>query len=548
MASVHDRIGKRSTSYRVTFLLHTTDGPWQRAKTFNSKSDANTFLSIANLIESKSKMNLAPPEEVDLWVKQGYLSLDEARRTFPFFAARLQAEKKAYVPVDWRIIEEEYSDTRIDRAGDKDELSDNHRTKMGLFRRVKRWLQEEHSTLELTRSDVTARLRLMRNNGHKAQTRKHWLSAFNLIADIAVRLGMMYENPAKSTTDAKDKITISVPARPKYVKRMLLPQHIAQAMLSWRPNIDVQGMINEERSHERKQARKPHALASVRLERLNQLPDLLRRTDVMDVLNISNASLKRYVAQGILPKPGYANPKARKGWCIRRQDLIDHVVRANQQQLAKTRIVRLKPEHTTMRGCFPLALRLGLWAGLRNSEVVWLPWEHVDLEERRLFIGKVTSPLGRTWAPKSDIDNEEAETKERWIGMNPDLRNYFIEEKERQQSVGIKTFFVFPAGVVNRPVEHGKPLSAKTLNDAFQKHLQWAGFPKQKKLTFYSLRHTFCTELLRAGVAIEDVRDRMGHTDIRTTQTYLHAEKTDRHIEDVLLETFASDEVPQQTQ
>lgn len=97
-------------------------------------------------------------------------------------------------------------------------------------------------------------------------------------------------------------------------------------------------------------------------------------------------------------------------------------------------------------------------------------------------------------------------------------------------------------------MEPEEPLGAKTLNDAFQKHLEWAGFPKQDKLTFYSLRHTFCTELLRASVPIEEVRDRMGHTDIRTTQTYLHAEKTDRHIEDVLLKAFASDEDPRQTQ
>ena len=474
--------------------------------------------------------------------------MEEAVAAFPFYAAQLDADRKSRAPVDWALIEEEYSDTRIDRAGDKDELSDNHRTKMGLFRRVKRWLQEEHSTLELTRSDVEARLRFMRNNGHKAQTRKHWLSAFNLIADIAVRLGMMYENPAKSATHAKDMITVSVPSRPKYVKRRLLPHHIAQSMLDWRPEIDSEGTISVERTHERKESRKPHILASVRIEQLKQFPETLSRTDVMDALNISYASIKRYVTQGVLPKPAYTNPKARKGWLIRREDLVEYVNNAHHQHLAKTRIVRLKPEHTTMRGCFPLALRLGLWAGLRNSEIVWLPWEHVDIEERLLFIGKVISPLGRTWAPKSDIDNEEAGTKERWLGMNPDLCKYIIKEKERQQSVGIKTFFVFPGGVVNRPVEHGKPLGAKTLNDAFQKHLQWAGFAKEKKLTFYSLRHTFCTELLRAGVAIEDVRDRMGHTDIRTTQTYLHAEKTDRHIEDVLLKTFASDEAPQQTQ
>lgn len=358
-----------------------------------------------------------------------------------FLCGTVNADRKSRVPVDWALIEEEYSDARIDRAGDKDELSDNHRTKMGLFRRVKRWLQEEHSTLELTRSDVEARLRFMRSDGHKAQTRKHWQYAFNMIADIAVRLGMMYENPAKSATNDKDKITVSVPSRPKYVKRIPLPKHMAQAMLDWRPALDEDGMVNEGRTHERKESRKPHILLSVNLEDLRQSAEALSRADVMDALNISYASVKRYISQGILPKPSYSNPIAHKGWSIKRQDLIDHVVRIHEDQRAKTRIVRLKPEHTTMRGCFPLALRLGLWAGLRNGEIVWLPWDHVHIEERRLFIGQVISPLGRAWSPKSDIDNEEAGTKERWLGMNPDLCNYFFKERERQEAAEIKTFF-----------------------------------------------------------------------------------------------------------
>jgi integrase len=542
MAFIETRALKTKTTYRVHFILKVNGEEVIPKPKFDTRDDAENFLPIAMTIENKVKSQTAPPQEVSLWVSQGYLDQDTAARVFPIYAALLDADKKARVPIDWNLIEEEYSDAKIDRSGDKDELSDNHRTKMSLFRRVKQWLTEEHSTLELIRSDVEARLRFMRNNGHKAQTRKHWLYAFNTIADIAVRLGMMYENPAKSATDEKDRITISVPSRPKYVKRILLPKHMAQAMLNWRPKIDEDGMVNEEQNHERKEGRKPHALLSVKIESLRKLPEEINRADAMSALNISYTSVKRYVAQGVLPKPSYSEPKAFKGWFIRRHDLISHVARIHEDQLAKTRIVRLRPEHTTMRGCFPLAFRLGLWAGLRNSEAVWLPWEHVRIEERQLFIGRVISPLGRVWSPKSNIDNEEDGTKERWLGINPNLCNYFIKERERQEAAGIKTFFVFPSGVVNRPVEQGKPLGAKTLNDAFQKHLQWAGFPKQDKLTYYSLRHTFCTELLRAGVSIEDVRDRMGHTDIRTTQTYLHAEKTDKHIEDVLLETFASDD------
>ena len=59
-------------------------------------------------------------------------------------------------------------------------------------------------------------------------------------------------------------------------------------------------MVNEERTHERKESRKPHILLPVNLEDLKQLPEVLSRADTMDALNISYASVKRYVLQGIL--------------------------------------------------------------------------------------------------------------------------------------------------------------------------------------------------------------------------------------------------------
>jgi len=94
----------------VSPWLQTSQGPWQRTKTFDTKSDTNTFVLIVAVIESKSKMNLAPPEELDLWVKQNYLTMEEAVAAFPFYAAQLDADRKSRVPVDWALIEEEYSD------------------------------------------------------------------------------------------------------------------------------------------------------------------------------------------------------------------------------------------------------------------------------------------------------------------------------------------------------------------------------------------------------------------------------------------------------
>jgi site-specific recombinase XerD len=40
----------------------------------------------------------------------------------------------------------------------------------------------------------------------------------------------------------------------------------------------------------------------------------------------------------------------------------------------------------------------------------------------------------------------------------------------------------------------------------------------------HTLRHAFATRYLQKGGNLEDLRDLLGHSDIRTTQRYLHGD------------------------
>jgi integrase/recombinase XerD len=57
-----------------------------------------------------------------------------------------------------------------------------------------------------------------------------------------------------------------------------------------------------------------------------------------------------------------------------------------------------------------------------------------------------------------------------------------------------------------------------------------AGIAAAGRLSPHSLRHSFATELLGAGVPLQDVQDAMGHADPRTTRRYDRSRHNlDRH-------------------
>jgi len=68
----------------------------------------------------------------------------------------------------------------------------------------------------------------------------------------------------------------------------------------------------------------------------------------------------------------------------------------------------------------------------------------------------------------------------------------------------------------------------KRLDRKFSKDIRKAGIEKETaegRVSLYSLRHTFCTALTRAGVLPAVAARLMRHRDVRTTlQTYTHVE------------------------
>jgi len=138
-----------------------------------------------------------------------------------------------------------------------------------------------------------------------------------------------------------------------------------------------------------------------------------------------------------------------------------------------------------------------LWStGLRSQELCCLRWQDIDLDDGTVFV------------------REGKGGKQRQIYLNDrilsDLRIY------RKSTMAAESDPIFPgAGTKNN-----SPLSASRLVEITRESARKAGLAKQ--VGPLSFRHTFATHMFEAGVALEDIKELMGHAELSETTIYIH--------------------------
>jgi len=130
--------------------------------------------------------------------------------------------------------------------------------------------------------------------------------------------------------------------------------------------------------------------------------------------------------------------------------------------------------------------------GLRSSELVYLRWTDVDLDRR-----KITVHSRDDWQTKSG--------KSRNIDINDNLLMFLKKYKHERSE------YVFCT-------KDGRPL-VNNLNRRFKNAAKRAGL---EKISIHTLRHTFASHLVMAGVPLATVSNLLGHSDIKTTMIYAH--------------------------
>lgn len=154
-------------------------------------------------------------------------------------------------------------------------------------------------------------------------------------------------------------------------------------------------------------------------------------------------------------------------------------------------------------------LSLAYGCGLRASELVNCNIEDIKLREKILIVPKGKGNKRRV-IPMSN-------------GVLKDLSHYYYHERAaltqgRDYKPTEKAFMLHSRGgrmYHDTYNKHLKALIERTANEAI----------KEKQITLHCLRHSIATHLLAQGIAVDQVRVFLGHSELETTQIYTHISK-----------------------
>lgn len=130
--------------------------------------------------------------------------------------------------------------------------------------------------------------------------------------------------------------------------------------------------------------------------------------------------------------------------------------------------------------------------GLRVGEVIRLRPEDLD-EERRLI--HIRGGKGR---------------KDRYTL----LADKALSAVRRYQEPGVEGPWLFPGA------RRGRHITVRTVQHIIERARERAGITK--RVTAHTLRHTFATHLLEAGIDLRYIQSLLGHQSSRTTEIYTH--------------------------
>ena len=169
-----------------------------------------------------------------------------------------------------------------------------------------------------------------------------------------------------------------------------------------------------------------------------------------------------------------------------------------------------------------------LGTGLRVSEFCGLTLQDIDFHTKRI---RVERQLARTRSGKFYVEKPKTKNGVRYIPMSPEVCESMRNIVQQRYSGGPEIIIDGVVGFLLLDRSHRPKVALHIENE-----LRWCmkkyqkRYPNKKlpKITPHVLRHTFCTNMARNGMAIKNLQYLMGHSDVGTTlNIYTHSRYED---------------------
>ncbi|ODJ63620.1 site-specific integrase [Brochothrix thermosphacta] len=162
--------------------------------------------------------------------------------------------------------------------------------------------------------------------------------------------------------------------------------------------------------------------------------------------------------------------------------------------------------------------RILAFSGIRVGEALALNWQDINFKESTIRINKTVS---QGIHGKTLVQTPKTKTSIRTLSIDPQtisiLKTWRKKQKEFYFMQGINTLKPTQLIFSNKNNTFLESRSIVYLmNSIVEKH-------NLKRITTHGLRHTHCSLLFESGANLQDVKERLGHSDIQTTMNiYTH--------------------------
>ena len=201
-------------------------------------------------------------------------------------------------------------------------------------------------------------------------------------------------------------------------------------------------------------------------------------------------------------------------WCVKKKYITYNPAREignfkkekkEQEYLTIEEFVQLMKSITDVRDKFIITLLF--YCGLRIGELLGIKKENFRINENEPFLY-----IKNTWSNGVVYDETKTESSYDKIYLDEFSINAYQEYHQHYKNFDFynESDFLFPSSK-----SKGKILSDTAIRDMIKKYMKESGITK--KITPHKFRHSCAALLIAMGMQLEDIKDRLRHSSIKTT-------------------------------